>query len=193
VGPIALSGAPVEAFIALGGNVGDVLASFCSALEQLAAGEVTVLSVSSAYRTAALVLPGSDDARVPDYWNAVIAVSTRLTARGLLALCLDIEARPGRVRRERWAPRAIDLDVLTYGDHCIDEPDLVVPHPRIAERLFVLRPLCEIAPQARIPPDGITVTELLTRHADANTGIHEVRREWCAGASPAPPVGPRPA
>ena len=79
-----------------------------------------------------------------------VVVATTLPARTLLALCLDIERGKGRRRIERWGPRTLDIDILTYGAAEIDEPDLKVPHPRIVERGFVLAPLAEIAPHLRI-------------------------------------------
>ena len=85
-------------------------------------------------------------------------VETTLPARALLALCLDVERGLGRERRERWGPRLIDIDILTYGDATIDEPDLKVPHPRLTERAFALAPLAEIAP--RLMVGGRTVAEL---------------------------------
>jgi 2-amino-4-hydroxy-6-hydroxymethyldihydropteridine diphosphokinase len=73
-----------------------------------------------------------------------------LPARALLALCLEVEQNMGRRRLERWGPRTLDIDILTYDDATIDQPDLKVPHPRITERAFVLAPLAEMAPQLRI-------------------------------------------
>src|SRR5690606_11006502 len=86
---------------------------------------------------------------------------TSLDPRQLLALCLDVERRLKRVRRERWGPRSIDLDILLFGQRSISERDFVVPHPRMAERAFVLVPLAEIAPDLVI--DGQRITQMRDR------------------------------
>jgi 2-amino-4-hydroxy-6-hydroxymethyldihydropteridine diphosphokinase len=90
----------------------------------------------------------------PDYLNAVVAVQTTLSPHDLLAACMDVEQRMGRMRRERWGPRIIDVDVLTYDEEEVDEPDLVVPHPRMNERAFVLVPLLELNPDPAFPRRG---------------------------------------
>jgi len=86
-----------------------------------------------------------------EYLNAVLEVRTDLTARGLLEACLAVEAGMGRVRSERWGPRTIDVDLLTYGEVTIAEPDLLVPHPRMHERGFVLVPLGELDADPPLP------------------------------------------
>jgi 2-amino-4-hydroxy-6-hydroxymethyldihydropteridine diphosphokinase len=90
----------------------------------------------------------------PEYLNAVVEVQTTLSPHDLLAACMDVEQRMGRVRAERWGPRIIDVDVLTYDEEDIDEPDLVVPHPRMNERAFVLVPLLELDPDPALPGRG---------------------------------------
>lgn len=90
----------------------------------------------------------------PEYLNAVVEVQTRLSPHDLLTACMDVEQRMGRVRAERWGPRIIDIDVLTYDDEEIDESDLVVPHPRMHERAFVLVPLLELDPDPLLPGHG---------------------------------------
>jgi len=82
----------------------------------------------------------------PDFLNLVVQVETELTAHDLLARCLQIETRLGRVRTQHWGPRTIDIDVLCYDTQTADAPDLILPHPRMATRAFVLVPLAEIAP-----------------------------------------------
>lgn len=132
----------VRAFIGLGGNLGDPVAAMASALRALDGNEaVSVAAVSSLYRT-----PPWGRIDQPDFVNAVAAVDTALTARGLLELCLATERALKRVRVERWGPRLIDMDLLVFGDEKIEEEGLQVPHPRMAERAFVLAPLAEIAP-----------------------------------------------
>jgi 2-amino-4-hydroxy-6-hydroxymethyldihydropteridine diphosphokinase len=98
----------------------------------------------------------------PRFLNAAAQIDTPLTARQLLVHLLDVERRLGRERiGPRWGPRCIDLDILLYGDETIDEPGLVVPHPRLVEREFALRPLAELVPSLKIPGNG-TVQEALS-------------------------------
>jgi 2-amino-4-hydroxy-6-hydroxymethyldihydropteridine diphosphokinase len=87
----------------------------------------------------------------PEYLNAVVEVETELSARALLAACGAVEDELGRVRAERWGPRTIDVDVLTFGEDEIDEPGLTVPHPRMHERAFVLVPLLELDADPPLP------------------------------------------
>lgn len=150
----------VEAALGLGGNLGDPVAGFAAALRRLSmhAGVVS-LRPSSVYRTAPW---GKLDQ--PEFLNMAVLIETSLPARALLALCLEIEREGGRERRERWGPRTIDIDILSYGDETVDEPGLQIPHPRIAERAFVLAPLAEIAPEQVI--GGCNVATLLAAVAD---------------------------
>jgi 2-amino-4-hydroxy-6-hydroxymethyldihydropteridine diphosphokinase len=132
----------VEATLGFGGNLGDPVAAFAAALSRLRAhAAVEVKAVSSVWRTAPW---GKLDQ--PEFRNMAVLIETTLPAEDLLALCLAIERESGRERRERWGPRTLDIDILTYGGQTIDRPGLQVPHPRIAERAFVLAPLAEIAP-----------------------------------------------
>lgn len=152
---------PVQAWIALGGNQGDVLATLDAAVESLGASDgVRVLARSRNYRTPAW---GRTDQ--PDFINAALAVETSLSAPDLMALLLDIERRLGRVRDDeagRWGPRSLDLDLLVFDDMSLALPGLELPHPRLHERAFVLVPLAEIAPGLVVPGRG-RVHELLAR------------------------------
>jgi 2-amino-4-hydroxy-6-hydroxymethyldihydropteridine diphosphokinase len=149
--------AGVVAALGLGGNVGDVASAFVQALARLdSAPGVSLAALSSVYRT-----PPWGKLDQPDFLNMTTLVETTLPARALLALCLEVERSLGRERRERWGPRLIDIDILTYGEARIDEPDLKVPHPRLAERAFVLVPLAEISP--RLMVGGRSVADWLTR------------------------------
>lgn len=131
----------ITAYIALGANLGDPLAALRRAMDDIAAIKgVKLLKRSSLYRTAPLASSG------PDYVNAVIEIQTVLSAPTLLAELQQIEQLAGRERPSRNAPRTLDLDVLTYGDASMDSEALVIPHPRMTERAFVLVPLAEIAP-----------------------------------------------
>ena len=129
----------VRAYLGLGSNLGDRLAFLQSAVDGLAATDgIEVVAVSPVYETDPV---GPEQ---PDYLNAVVAVDTTLSARSLLVVGQGLEAEAHRVRGERWGPRTLDVDVLSYGDERIDEPDLVVPHPRWHEREFVLAPLADL-------------------------------------------------
>lgn len=132
---------PCTAYVALGANLGDGVAQLQQALRSLATWpQLRLVRQSSFYRSPPM------DADGPDYTNAVVAISTTLTAPALLAVLQSIEQQQGRTRDHRNAPRTLDLDVLLYGDGQIDSPHLTVPHPRMALRAFVLVPLAEIAP-----------------------------------------------
>ncbi|HKN29884.1 MAG TPA: 2-amino-4-hydroxy-6-hydroxymethyldihydropteridine diphosphokinase [Roseiarcus sp.] len=149
--------APVAAFLGLGGNIGDVAGSFVEALSRLAeAPGARLTRVSSVYRT-----PPWGKLDQPPFLNMAALIETSLPARALLTLCLDVERAMGRRRLERWGPRTLDIDILTYGEKRIDEADLTIPHPRLAERAFALAPLAEIAP--RLSVAGRAVGEWLAR------------------------------
>jgi 2-amino-4-hydroxy-6-hydroxymethyldihydropteridine diphosphokinase len=145
------------AYIGLGSNLGDREANLRAALGRLAElGEVR----ASSFRE-------TDPVGVPDqpmFLNAAAELSTGLPARELLDALLAIERDLGRDRssERRWGPRTLDLDLLLYGDEVIEEPGLTVPHPRLAERQFVLEPLHEVAP-GLVLPDGRRIRDLLAR------------------------------
>jgi 2-amino-4-hydroxy-6-hydroxymethyldihydropteridine diphosphokinase len=143
------------AYIGLGANLGDREGNLRSALGRLA--ELGPLRVSSFRETDPV---GVTDQ--PRFLNAAAKLETDLGPRDLLERLLEIERELGRDRsgEERWGPRPIDLDLLLYGDDLIDEPGLSVPHPRLAERRFVLEPLHELAP-GLVLPDGRAVGDLL--------------------------------
>ena len=142
-----------DAAIALGSNVGDKRANIARAIELLTArGDIVLVRRSRDYRSAPWGVLEQD-------WfvNAVITVATELGPHDLLARCQDVENEMGRVRLKKWGPRLIDVDVLTYRDQRINDPDLIVPHPFIAERDFVLVPLREVAPALRIGGESLDV------------------------------------
>lgn len=141
------------AYIGIGSNQGDPAAAVEAAIARLA-GLGAVPRRSRLYRTKPW---GVTDQ--PDFVNAVAALETELDARSLLDALKGIERDLGRIATYRWGPRAIDLDILTYGDARIDEPDLVVPHPRMTERAFVLVPLAEIDPSYAALRDGLEPEE----------------------------------
>ena len=144
------------AFVGIGSNLGDREAHLRSALDLLAAEEgIDVVAVSRLRETE----PVGPVAQGP-FLNGAVQVTTELPPRKLLARLLDVEERLGRVRTERLGPRTIDLDLLVYGDEIVDEPGLVVPHPRLYERRFALEPLAELAPALVVPGRG-SVSALL--------------------------------
>ena len=137
----------VTAYLGLGSNLGDRLGNLQRAVELLA-GQPGILVVRSSrvYETEPVGGPPQ-----PEYLNVVVEVDTELGPRDLLAACRAVEGSLGRLRTERWGPRPIDVDVLTYGQETIEEPDLVVPHPRMHERGFVLVPLGELCADPPLP------------------------------------------
>jgi 2-amino-4-hydroxy-6-hydroxymethyldihydropteridine diphosphokinase len=132
---------PWRAFVGLGSNLGDRRAHLLAALEGLRAGG-DVVAVSPLYETAPV---GGPEDQGP-YLNVVVELSTTSTPRRLLERCRALEAAAGRVRTVRWGPRTLDADVLWVEGWQVDEPDLVVPHPRLWERRFVVQPLADLAP-----------------------------------------------
>lgn len=150
-----MSGRSNTVYLSLGGNLGDPAASMGAALRILDTDQGTdVVTVSSLYRT-----PPWGKLDQPDFLNAAAGLSTTLSPRALLDLCLDAERKLKRVREERWGPRLIDIDILVFGERVIHETGLEVPHPRMLERAFVLAPLAEIAPALVV--GGRSVTERL--------------------------------
>jgi 2-amino-4-hydroxy-6-hydroxymethyldihydropteridine diphosphokinase len=146
------------ALIGLGSNLGDRKARLDAAVAALAEAPGIVLQAVSRYHETA---PVGGPAGQGDYLNAAAAVETALEPLELLHVLQEIERRAGRVRTVHWGPRTLDLDLLLFGDRVIATDALQVPHPRMAERLFVLAPLAEIAPGAVDPVTGRTIAELL--------------------------------
>ncbi len=145
----------VPCAIALGSNVGNPQRNLLLALAALhRPPELTLVAQSSLYQTIAIGPPQ------PDILNACALVQTTLSPDELLQLLLRIEQDFDRVRRERWGPRTLDLDLLFYGQAIITEPNLHVPHSRLRERAFVLVPLAEIAPRWIDPVSGRSVQDL---------------------------------
>lgn len=142
----------VIAFVGLGGNLGDAVATLRSAVHALAGlPETRLLKASGLYRTPAWGLE-----QQADFINGAAMLDTRLEARALLGALLAVERDFGREREAgpRWGPRTLDLDLLLYGDTVIGDPGLHVPHPHLHERAFALVPLLEIAPDILIPGQG---------------------------------------
>lgn len=142
--------------IALGSNLGDsrqILTAAVQTLDQHP--QISIVAQSHWYQTAPVGPPQ------PDYLNGCVLLQTALTPEDLLQALLQVEAQFGRVRRQRWGPRLLDLDLLLYGDRIFDQPDLEIPHPRMTERAFVLVPLAEIAPDWLDPVSGRAIADLV--------------------------------
>jgi 2-amino-4-hydroxy-6-hydroxymethyldihydropteridine diphosphokinase len=143
-----------RAYLGLGSNLGDRATQLQAAIDGLAATEdIAVVAISPVYETEPVGGPDQ-----PDYLNAVVAVDTTLTARQLLDVAQRLETESGRDRaqEERWGPRVLDVDVLLVGDEHVEEPDLVIPHPRLYERAFVMVPLADLDPMLApwVPPEA---------------------------------------
>jgi 2-amino-4-hydroxy-6-hydroxymethyldihydropteridine diphosphokinase len=163
----------IRANIGLGSNLGDSAAIVRRAMSELGTlGEV--VARSSLFRTKPWGVTEQ-----PDFINAVVALEAALEPRALLAELKALEVRLGRVAGERWGPRVIDLDILTYGTLEVDEPGLEIPHPQLRERAFVLAPLSEIAPDYRAAFEALPEAERAT-----------VRR--LAPEADSPPGAPKP-
>ena len=141
-----------RAYLGLGSNLGDRAAHLQFGLDGLAARAGRVAAISPVYETQPVGGPAQ-----PDYLNAVVAIETELSSRELLGVAKALEAEAGREPpdpEKRWGPRPLDIDILMVGDERIDEPDLVVPHPRIHQRAFVLAPLADVAPDLVVAPNA---------------------------------------
>tara|TARA_Y100001960_G_scaffold34126_1_gene30741 strand:- start:309 stop:797 length:489 start_codon:yes stop_codon:yes gene_type:complete len=157
------------AYVAIGSNLGDRLDFMRRAVESLERHQgVVVTGRSSVYES-----PGIGFEAQPDYLNAVISVETDLAPSELLRAMLEVEARLGRTREKKWAPRTIDLDLLLYGDLIISEPGLVVPHAHMLERGFVLLPLCQINSQLLHPVRRVPIADFAN---SCNDGTVEIGR-----------------
>ena len=146
-----------RAYIALGGNLGDLKQAFNQARSDIEATDnIHITACSKLYRTAPVGPAGQ-----PDYLNAVIEIETSIQPDALLNLLHRIEDANGRVRAERWGARTLDLDILAYGDLQIHSKALTIPHAMISQRMFVLRPLCDIAPKWQHPQLKVTVEQMI--------------------------------
>ncbi len=154
--------AMIDVYLGIGANLvpagyGDLRSGLDAALVQLGQ-QVKITKTSKWYRSAAVPVSAQ-----PDYLNAVVAAQTTLGAAQLLSVLNDIEQDFGRVRTVRNAARVLDIDLLFYGNEIIQTERLCVPHPRLEQRAFVLKPLMEIAPQLEHPRHGCSVADLLSR------------------------------
>jgi 2-amino-4-hydroxy-6-hydroxymethyldihydropteridine diphosphokinase len=165
----------ITAFIALGSNLGDRLGHLRDAVEMLdETGSITVVAASRVYETPPIGPPQDD------YLNAVISIRTTLNADKLLRVCQGTENLGGRQRTVHWGPRTIDLDILDFGGHVMESDDLVLPHPGIAGRPFVLVPLRDVDPDWSHPVTGQTVGEMLQKHEGRKTlTVFADHDKWC--------------
>jgi 2-amino-4-hydroxy-6-hydroxymethyldihydropteridine diphosphokinase len=161
-------------FLGFGGNVGDVKLAFQKALSSITfLPGVTNARVSSLYRTSPVGV-----ALQPDYLNCVVSFDYTLTLRELFAHLKTIELELGRGQKSQYAPRTIDIDLLAFGDEEIFEEDLIIPHPRMFERLFVLVPLAELAEQVA----GVQVQKQIEKlHSSSHDKVEQIEgRNWPA-------------
>lgn len=150
-----------KAILLIGGNLGDRVGHLQQAVEQIKKQVGKVEMTSALYETAAW-----GHVEQPDYLNQAILVSTGMDARTLLQTVLAIEHNIGRVRRQKWGARVIDIDIIFYNDAVINEPDLKIPHPQMQFRQFVLVPLQEIIPDWQHPVLQQSVSTLLETCTD---------------------------
>lgn len=149
---------PIVAYIGLGANLGDRANSIRLAIDLLKQSPgIKVTAVSSFLENPAVGGPPN----APAFLNAVVQLKVTIGSHDLLHCLLEIETQLGRVRRVRWEPRSIDLDLLLYGDQIISSQELIVPHPLMHQRRFVLQPLAEIAPKVMHPTLRMTALALL--------------------------------
>jgi len=170
---------PARVFLGLGANLGDPVAQLARAVARLKEVLHGVV-VSSVYRSEPVGYREQ-----PDFFNLVCGGWTRLSPRELLAHARAVEREAGRVRSFPNSPRPLDVDLLVYGEAVTDDPELTLPHPRMAERAFVLVPLAEVAPEWRHPVGKRTARELLS----LASALERIER-W--GELPHPPVAPPP-
>jgi len=142
-------------YVALGSNLNQPAERLTETLGRMRGTGLALRQLSNYWRTA----PWGPTPQ-PDFVNAVCEIETDLQPEELLRLLLTVETDMGRERHERWGPRVIDLDLLTYGQGRVETPELTLPHPRLSERAFVLLPWAEIAPDFRPLPDGPPVAEM---------------------------------
>lgn len=164
---------PVQAYLALGSNVGDRARMLAGARAMLDAPDLRMVAASRVYESAPW--GGVDQ---PHFLNQVVEVETTLPPRELLQRCHEIEERLGRVRTTRWGPRTIDVDILLYDALRVSEADLIIPHPQLARRAFVLIPLAELNADLRVPGGGGSAGDTIQGLLDAlpnKSGVAEYR------------------
>jgi 2-amino-4-hydroxy-6-hydroxymethyldihydropteridine diphosphokinase len=162
----------LDVVVGLGANLGEPWRTLPAAVRELTTWSQP-LALSSIYRTAPVGGPLQ-----PDFLNAAIRLRFRGTPRALLQRLLEVERHAGRIRRERWGPRTLDLDILWVSGLTLCEVDLAIPHPRLRERAFALCPLLDVAPDATDPRDGVAYARVLAELG--SSGIERLERSWPA-------------
>jgi 2-amino-4-hydroxy-6-hydroxymethyldihydropteridine diphosphokinase len=160
------AGLGVEVFLSAGSNLGDRRANLAGALDDLGHKGISIARISSFYRTEPVGYR-----RQPWFLNIAVSLHTCLQPQELLALCREVEDGRGRVRTIPGGPRTVDLDILLFADLILNEPELLIPHPRMTERRFVLVPLAEIAPEAVHPVRKLSIRALLAACPDRSSVI----------------------
>ena len=155
----------MTAYLGLGANLGDPQKTLSQALRELAKHpKIKLTQASSLYQTAPVGVVDQ-----PDFLNAVVRIETALPPDALMTAVPSVEKKLGRVRTIRWGPRVIDIDVLLYGAREIETPLIMVPHPRMRERAFVMTPLAEIAPSLTVPGEGRNAAKIASELPEKNS------------------------
>lgn len=160
----------LDAVVGLGANLGDPRDTLHAAVRELTTWGSSVQR-SRLYRSAPVGGPPQ-----PDFLNAALRLRVPGPPRTLLSRLLELEHRVGRVRRERWGPRILDLDILWVSGLTLSAPQLILPHPRLRERAFALRPLLDVAPEACDPRDGVPYAQVLAELG--SSGIELLEQGW---------------
>lgn len=169
---------PVDVIIGLGANLGDAQETLKQAINDIAnLSRVELVAIGPLAKTA----PVGGDEKQPDFLNTVIKIKTTRAARDLLVNLLSIEDYYGRIRAERWGPRTLDLDLITYGQVAFSSDDLEIPHPRAHARSFVLTPWVHIEPEANLPGLGGGPISQLEPTAPDREGIRWLAIDWLSG------------
>jgi 2-amino-4-hydroxy-6-hydroxymethyldihydropteridine diphosphokinase len=184
--PVERSATPVRAYLALGSNLGNRAEALAGARAMLEGSGLRIAAASRVYESAPWGVVDQ-----PPFLNQVVEVETTLTPRELLQRCHEIERQLGRVRSARWGPRTIDVDILLYGAVRMSEPDLIIPHPQLPRRAFVLVPLAELNAGLRVL-GGETIRDLLDALPD-KSGVTLYEGEPDAGSGGSPAASARPA
>lgn len=171
---MADTAAGARVYLGLGSNMGDRRTNIAAAMRELGMLPKTRLAASSSlFQTAPVGGPAGQE----DFYNAACLIETRLTPRELLRATQELEKRMGRDRSGEaviWGPRSIDIDILLWEGLTLAEPDLLIPHPRLALRAFALAPLAELAPDAIHPFEGLSVRQLLERIGKDHAGVRRL-------------------
>ena len=172
-------------FLSLGSNIGDRASNLSRALSLLRSDTVRIRRVSSLYESSPV---GVTDEPVPDYINCVAEADTGLPPRSLLDYVKGVESRMGRAPTFRWGPRVIDIDILLYEGVTVESDELTIPHPRIADRKFVLIPLLELEPEF-VFPDGRRLKELAASDRLLGQSLNRLQNERMPAGTEIPSFG----